>query len=66
MPLGTYTSWNLRAAQAGDPRLSLEERYPSYEVYHARLTDAARKLQADGFLLEEDVKRITEQRAGPA
>ncbi len=45
----------------GDPRLSLEERYPSRADYLSRLTEAARKLQTEGFLLEEDVTRILER-----
>jgi hypothetical protein len=41
----------------GDPRRSLEERYPSHEVYVAEVTRAARRLQQNGLLLEEDVRR---------
>jgi hypothetical protein len=42
----------------GDPRLSLEERYPTHEKYLKRLKEAAMKLQAEGFLLAEDVERL--------
>jgi hypothetical protein len=49
--------------KSGDPRLSLEERYPTSADYLTRLTEAAQKLQAEGFLLGEDVKRITERAA---
>ena len=47
--------------KAGDPRLSLEERYPTREDYLSRLAEAAKKLQAEGFLLDEDVTRIIER-----
>ncbi|MDP1590480.1 MAG: alpha/beta hydrolase domain-containing protein, partial [Prosthecobacter sp.] len=47
--------------KTGDPRLSLEERYPTHADYLSRLTEAAGKLHADGFLLEEDVTRIIER-----
>jgi hypothetical protein len=46
--------------KTGDPRLSLEERYSAYAEYLARLIASAKKLHADGFLLEEDVLRIVE------
>jgi hypothetical protein len=45
-------------AKTGDPRLSLEERYPTRAEYLSRLTEAALKLHAEGFLLEEDVVHI--------
>jgi hypothetical protein len=47
--------------KTGDPRLSLEERYPTHADYLARLTSAAKKLRAEGFLLDEDVTRIIER-----
>jgi len=84
VPLGTYTGWNLRAAEygaegmlagldgmylpfpasaaerrkRGDPRPSVAERYPTHDVYLARMTDAALDLQSQGFLLPEDVTAI--------
>jgi len=42
----------------GDPRRCVLERYPTREVYLARMTEAAVQLQQEGFLLEEDVVRI--------
>jgi hypothetical protein len=86
VPLGTYSGWNLRAAQygaegmlagldgsylafartpeerlqRGDPRPALLERYPTREAYLARMTEAALRLQQQGFVLEEDVVRILE------
>ena len=47
--------------KSGDPRLSLEERYPTRAEYLSRLTEAAKKLQAERFLLDEDVTRIIER-----
>ena len=51
--------------KTGDPRLSLEERYPTREAYLARIEKAAKKLQEEGFLLEEDVARIIERASAP-
>ncbi|GAB4109734.1 MAG: alpha/beta hydrolase domain-containing protein [Acidobacteriota bacterium] len=42
----------------GDGRLSIEERYPSQAAYVERVRAAAWGLEAEGFLLEEDVLRI--------
>jgi hypothetical protein len=47
--------------KTGDPRPSLEERYPTRAEYLSRLTNAAKKLQAEGFLLDEDLTRIIER-----
>lgn len=44
--------------ETGDPRPSVLERYPTREVYLARMTQAALELHAQGFLLEEDVVAI--------
>lgn len=43
---------------AGDPRLSIEERYPSHADYVGKVAAAARALARDGFLLSEDVDRL--------
>ena len=47
--------------KTGDPRLSLEERYPTRAAYLSRLAKAAKKLHEEGFLLKEDVARIIER-----
>lgn len=47
--------------KSGDPRLSLEERYPTHAEYLLRLIQAAKKLQVEGFLLDEDVVKIIER-----
>jgi hypothetical protein len=51
-----------RAAReaTGDPRLSLEERYPTHDAYVARVRAAAEALQRDGFMLQEDVDRFVQ------
>jgi hypothetical protein len=40
---------------AGDPRLSLEERYPDHATYVNLVTRAAQELKAQRLLLDEDV-----------
>lgn len=83
VPLGTYTSWNLRhrsvgaeqellslmggyvplpstkgeRVATGDPRLSLQERYGSFETYRQQFLAAVARLVEDGYMLEEDVPR---------
>ena len=43
---------------AGDPRLSLEERYPSHDAYVGRVSESAAGLQRERLLLAEDVERF--------
>ncbi|MGK0298494.1 MAG: hypothetical protein ACI9XC_002116 [Gammaproteobacteria bacterium] len=43
---------------AGDPRLSLEERYGDEQTFVAQIEAAATELVNEGFLLEEDKLRI--------
>lgn len=52
-----------RAARlaSGDPRLSLEERYPSPAAYVAAVRLAAEALCRERLLLVEDVERIVAQ-----
>ena len=42
---------------AGDPRMSLEERYRDHETYVRAVTKAAEKLERRRLLLPDDVKR---------
>jgi hypothetical protein len=42
---------------AGDPRLSIEERYPSHGTYVSAIAEAVNSLHADRLLLPEDVQR---------
>jgi hypothetical protein len=44
--------------KANDPRLSLEERYASRTEYLKRVEDAANKLAAQRYILQEDVSLI--------
>jgi hypothetical protein len=46
---------------AGDPRLSLEERYKDHDGYVAAVTKAAEKLEKQRLLLPADVQRYVEQ-----
>ena len=46
---------------AGDPRLSLEERYKNHDGYVKAVTRAAGKLQWQRFLLLEDAQRYIEE-----
>lgn len=43
---------------AGDPRLSLEERYPTHEDYVAKVTAAANDLVSKRLLLQDDADSI--------
>jgi hypothetical protein len=45
----------------GDPRLSIEERYPSREDYLHRVKQAAEALVQQGYLLAEDLPTVAEQ-----
>jgi hypothetical protein len=45
---------------AGDPRLSLEERYKDHEGYVRAVTQAAKKLEKQRFLLPADVQKYIE------
>jgi hypothetical protein len=45
---------------AGDPRRSIEERYPTHDGYVARVRAAAEALHRDRFLLQEDVERFVQ------
>jgi hypothetical protein len=48
---------------SGDPRLSIEERYPDHDGYVAAVTRAANDLRAQRLLLDEDVRRYIQQAA---
>nr|WP_248943733.1 alpha/beta hydrolase domain-containing protein [Pseudomonas tremae] len=56
---------------AGDPRLSLEERYPTKEAYVSAVSKAADSLVEARMLLPEDRERLVKEaqekgvRAGP-
>ena len=46
---------------AGDPRLSLEERYKDHDGYVQAVTKAAEGLEKPRLLLPEEVKQFIEQ-----
>lgn len=46
---------------SGDPRKSLEERYGSHDGYVKAVSDAAKALVAERFLLEEDASRFIKE-----
>ena len=48
---------------AGDPRLSIEERYANKADYLTQVREYARQLVGERFLLEEDVERCVEMAA---
>lgn len=56
---------NTRAERlaAGDPRLSIEERYRNHRAYVSSAARAAERLVREGFLLEEDEDRIVTRAA---
>jgi len=63
---GMYLPFALTRAERearGDPRPAVEERYPTRAAYLARVAEAALALQAERFLLAEDVSRILRQAA---
>jgi len=43
---------------AGDPRLSIEERYPTHEKYVSAVTRAVQQLRQERLLLDEDAERF--------
>ena len=51
---------------SGDPRLSLEERYPSHKAYVRTVSAAADALVQDRLLLRRDADAIVERARGSA
>ena len=47
----------------GDPRLSIEERYPSHDAWVAAVKSAAARAVTERFLLQEDADRLIAQAA---
>jgi hypothetical protein len=60
--IGFRTTRNERLT-AGDPRLSLEERYGTHQGYVNAVANAARALEARRFLLPADVQRYIDEAA---
>ena len=60
--LGSYIPLPLTALDhlaSGDPRPSIEELYTDKNDYLRQVAAAARKLVGRGFMLEEDIGRVT-------
>jgi len=58
---GSYLAFARTRAErlkSGDPRPSVQERYPTREVYLSRMTEAALQLRDQGFLLDADAMAI--------
>lgn len=61
---GSYIPFATTKAErlsAGDPRLSLEERYGTHAGYVKAVERAAKRLVHEGFLLEEDADRLIQE-----
>lgn len=61
---GSYIPFAVTKAQrdfTGDPRLSLEERYGNVTTYLQQLRKQCEQLEATGYLLREDTRRLMEQ-----
>jgi hypothetical protein len=60
---GSFIPFAARKEQrvAGDPRKSLEERYGSHQGYVKAVTEQAKTLVAERFLLEEDAARVVKE-----
>jgi hypothetical protein len=52
-----FASTRVDRERTGDPRQSLEERYPTHEQYVEQVTRAAQVLVEQRFLLQEDADR---------
>jgi hypothetical protein len=58
-----FAATNAARLASGDPRLSIEERYPTRDVYVNAVTAAANGLREERLLLDDDAKRYVEQAA---
>lgn len=56
-----FATTEAERAQSGDPRQSLQERYPSRADYLSRVREAALGLKEQGFALDEDVERLVQR-----
>lgn len=57
-PAAAAPCWWRRPIAAGDPRPSIEERWPSAAAYVAAVRASAERLQGERLLLAEDVHAI--------
>jgi hypothetical protein len=61
-----FTQTKAERLAAGDPRLSIEERYPNHGKYVSAVAHAANSLHKDRLLLDEDVQRYVDAAAESA
>ena len=64
--VGSYVPFALTRAKreaGGDPRRSIEERYPDRSAYLGRIAEAALALRGERLLLDEDVPFVIERAA---
>jgi hypothetical protein len=64
--IGSYIPFARTKAErerSGDPRLSIEERYPSFDVYRKAYASACAALEQRGYLLPQDAERLIARRA---
>jgi hypothetical protein len=65
--MGSYVAFPSTKSErerSKDPRLSIEERYPSRDRYIALVQEAAAALVKDRYLLPDDLPRLVEHAAG--
>ena len=55
-----FPSLDAECRATGDPRASVQSRYGDQAGYSAAIEAAARRLVADGLMLEEDVQRCVD------
>ncbi len=58
-----FAATKAQRLSSGDPRLSIEERYPTHGAYVSQIRHAAQHLVADGLLTRTDAQAITEEAA---
>ncbi len=59
-----FASNNAERQESGDPRLSIEERYPTHDAYVSAVSQAADRLVQDRLLLQRDAEAIVERAEG--
>ena len=60
---GGYLEFS-KISDAGDPRASIQQRYPNRETYLAKYTSAVLELQRNGYLLDEDAVQMLREASG--
>jgi hypothetical protein len=55
-----FTATQAERESAGDPRLSIEERYPDRDEYREQVTKDAESLVREGYVLEQDLDLVVQ------